>query len=133
MEAAHRLLQARIDLGHGPRLWVEIDEDEAAELLHPYGGDGEVGLVEPFHPFAMGCCPQGAGAVVGPGVIGAGDELARPSLALKQDMAAMLAHIEEGAQSAVLAAHGTDILPGELSRHIGAGFGHLACRAQIEP
>ena len=119
-------------LGEGCRARIEVDEDEAAELLDANRGQAELVPVEPGHLLGAPRGAQPAVDMVAPGVIGTGDDLGPPG-ALQQLVAPVLADVVEGAQGAVLAADRDDVLAGGLDGRVVARFAHRLAMADIEP
>ena len=94
---ADLILQTVHLLRKGFCVGVEVDEDEAAEHLHPHRLQREVAFIEAFDIFGVPRIHQPPVKVEGPGVIGTGDDVLL-AIPFQQFMPAMGADIVEGAQ-----------------------------------
>ncbi len=103
---------------------VEIDVDEAAELLDAHRVEANRRGIEVRERLRMGRAPEPAGEVVGPGVIGAHDARRAP-LAREELVCPVLAHVVERPQRPLPVADDADGPPGHLGRHIGARLAQL--------
>src|SRR5262249_24245275 len=131
IEADLRLELARLRL-EGLRLGIEIDEDHAAELLDPYGLEGEIAGVEILHPLLIAGRLQRTVEVIAPGVIGGEDDVGSAA-ALEQFMTAVLADIVEGAQLAGAVAQEDHAVARHPHRQEAARLGQLALVASVPP
>ena len=102
-QGANLVGQALALLSEWSRVGIQVDEDEGAELLDPYRGQADLALVEVLDVIGVGGVAQLAVQAVGPGVVGAGDDLLG-ALALEQFMGPVLADIVEGPELAFPAA-----------------------------
>ena len=103
---------------------VEVDVDEAAELLDLHLVEADLALVEGRHPVGPAGGLQRAVEVVGPRVVRADDVARRPRPG-QQLVRAVLADVVERAQSPVPAADHRDRHPGDRRRHVAARLPQL--------
>ena len=118
--------------GQRRRVRVEVDEHHVEELLDADGAEAEILQVKAVHVLGVAGRPQGARGIVGPGVEGAGED-ALVAAALGQHMAAVHAHIVEGAQAPVLGAGHQHLLVENLAGDVVAGQGELVLVADELP
>src|SRR4029077_7029839 len=111
---------------------IEVDEDEVRQGFDADRPQAELLLVEIWKAFAAAGGPQPAIGVIGPSVIGAGDEF-RLAAPRQQLVGAMLAHIVEAAEHAVLAADDDDVLIGDAAGDVAAGLGQRPEMSGIAP
>ena len=113
---------AREPVVHRGRIRVEIDEEEAVEILAPNFGQADFGFVEARDGFDVWPGAQLAGQFIGPGVVGADHDAGRAA-ARDQLMRPVLADIVEGAHLPVVAPDRKKALASDLERDIVAGVG----------
>ena len=129
----HLRLEAGEHVPHRRRLGIEVDEDEAEHGLQADLGQREIGLVETLHLFAVARGAQPAFQVVGPGVVGAGDDGLEVAPAGEQFVGAVLADVVEGAQFPVVAAHDKHVLAADVLGQVVARPGDLRGMADETP
>src|SRR5262249_38327409 len=115
------------------RVFVEVDEDEAAP-----GGDAdrqqaEILLVEVDGAAEMRRGTQAAGGVVGPAVIGAADHVAAAGTVLQDRRATMAADVVKGAQGPIAVPDREQTPAGELDGDVVAGIAQLVLAAEPDP
>ncbi len=104
---------------------IEVDEDEVRQCLDPDWPQAELLPVEIGQTLAAPRGPQTTVGAIGPGVIGASDECCLAA-AGQQLVGAMLAHVVEAAEHAVLATDDDDVLIGNAAGDVAAGLGEGA-------
>ena len=114
------------------RIVIEIDEHESRKLLKPHLLQLEFIRLEAFHLLLANGGTQAAIGVIGPGVVGAGDDVGLAA-AFQQLVGAMRADIVECPENAVMPTHNGNALIGDLAGREGARLRHLAHMTGVIP
>ena len=131
----HDLLEAGGVLLERTRLAARVDEHPAVPLHDVQLGQAELRLVEVLEVAeAAGRVAQRAVELVGPRVVGADDRaLLHRDAARDELVAAVAAHVGEGAQHAVVAADQQHAAGAGLDGGLRTGFGELLATTQAHP
>ena len=123
------------DLRHGGiirrRIVGEAHEEEAAQAAQVHGLETEAGAVD-IGSEMLGEC-QRTGELVGPAMIAADQLGGRAALVIDDAGAAMAAHIVEGPDHPVGAAHDDDRVAAEADHRVIAGFRHIRLDPDMDP
>ena len=123
--------QEGVDIDGGAGL--ERDPDHARALGRGELGEAEAGLVELAEIALVEDSDELALQVVRPGVVVAAKDLGLAGLGLRDhEVAAVAAHVDEGAGLAILGARDEDGDTGYLHRLVGAGLSQLGGEGECE-
>lgn len=128
----HVLEKAPRLVDEGDRSGIEIDKEKATIVLEPHGLEVGVFRRPVLQRFASPAVTKAAVRVVGPLMIGAGDE-GRVAAALEQRMGTVAAHVVKGAQHPVVAPDDEDTLIDNPAGEVISASGEIADMPQVPP